>query len=390
MALRSHQLLVVFTLLIGATWGTGSAHAAYPLAQSGRIAIDRQVDGKTHVFVMNADGSGATDLSPASTFGDSEPQFTPDGRWIAFTRQMDSTGGVLHVFLMRPDGSGAVDITPGLQGACCATFSPDGHQIAFAMDTNPALNSGFYSLAIMNADGSGITNLTPNDESFELRPDFSPDGTKIIFDRDDSNRALFSIGPDGSNPTRLTPPDNQTIDVTGAFSPLGNQVAFSRNAAVNDFDVFVGDTGLGGAVDLTPGGTGAQFKQGPAFSPDGTKIAFHAYGIVGDSDIFVMGANGSSPLDVSTEATPTDRDPHWEYIYMCGKRRATIVGDDGPEVIRGTKKADVIVGNGGNDRIKGKGGNDRLCGGLGRDRLIGGAGRKDRLIGGPGKDKVKQ
>ena len=67
-----------------------------------------------------------------------------------------------------------------------------------------------------------------------------------------------------------------------------------------------------------------------------------------------MNANGSSTAVVSPPGSQTDRDPHWEYVYMCGKRRATIVGDDGPDVLRGTKKADVIVGNGGNDRIKGR------------------------------------
>jgi dipeptidyl aminopeptidase/acylaminoacyl peptidase len=290
---------------------------------------------------------------------------------------------------MRPDGSGAVDLTPGLQGAGQPTFSPDGHQIAFILDIDPALNSGLYSVAIMNVDGSGLRDLTADESTFERGPDFSPDGSRIVFERDGAAIALFTVAPDGSNVSRLSPAGTQH-DLVASFSPAGNQMAWSRDASTNDYDIFVGDIGLGGAVDITPGGTGAQFKQAPAFSPDATKIAFHAYGFGGDSDIFVTGTNGASPTDVSPQANPTDRDPHWEYIYMCAKRRATIVGDDGPEVIKGTKKADVIVGNGGNDRIKGKGGNDRICGGRGKDRLIGGAGRKDRLVGGPGKDKVKQ
>ena len=87
-----------------------------------------------------------------------------------------------------------------------------------------------------------------------------------------------------------------------------------------------------------------------------------------------MGAGGGAAQDLSPATNPSDSNPSWEYVYMCGKRRATIVGDDGPEKILGTKKADVIVGNGGNDKIKGRGGNDRICGGSGRDVLIGGAG----------------
>src|SRR5262245_28077269 len=113
--MRMSRLIAAVSALftLGAAGWVASAQAAYPLAQNGRIAFDREVGGKRHVFVMNADGTGAQDLSPGGTEGDLQPQFSPDGRWIAFTRQMDSTGGIVHVWLMRPDGSGAVDITPG-------------------------------------------------------------------------------------------------------------------------------------------------------------------------------------------------------------------------------------------------------------------------------------
>ena len=162
--------------------------------------FERGVGGKSHVFLMNADGSNPVDLSPAAD-GDSAPQFSPDGNWIVFTRQLTPVGDLLHLIRMRPDGSGAVDLTPGQEGAGLGTFSPDGRQIAFAMDTAPG-PSGFYSLAIMNADGSGIANLTPNDESFERRPDFSPDGTRIVSTAMPGADRAVLIGPDGSNPTR--------------------------------------------------------------------------------------------------------------------------------------------------------------------------------------------
>jgi Tol biopolymer transport system component len=378
---------VVFTFLAIA-W-VGSAHATYPAAQNGRIVFSRDVGGTTHVFVMNADGSNPVDLSPGDTKGDFDPQFSPNGQWIVFGRGLEPEG-TFHTFLMRADGSGTVDITPGLQGALGATFSPDGKQIAFGMDTNPALNAGFYTAAIMNADGSGVRDLTPSTDRFERRVDFSPDGTRIVFDGDDPNSAIFSINPDGTGETRLTPINGPT-EMAATFSPAGTQLVWSRQVATNDFDLFVGDTALGGAKDLTPGPEGPASKTSPAFSPDGTKVAFHGFGGMSfNTEVFVMPATGGPLTDLSPDPTANDNSPHWEYVYMCGKRRATIVGDDGPEVLKGTKKADVIVGNGGNDKIKGKGGNDRLCGGRGKDTLIGGAGRKDRLIGGPGKDKVKQ
>lgn len=66
---------------------------------------------------------------------------------------------------------------------------------------------------------------------------------------------------------------------------------------------------------------------------------------------------------------------------FCGGRRATIVGTDAGQLIRGTSGPDVIAALGGNDQIDGRGGDDFLCGGEGGDKLYGGPGN-DRLFGG--------
>ncbi len=65
----------------------------------------------------------------------------------------------------------------------------------------------------------------------------------------------------------------------------------------------------------------------------------------------------------------------------------TILGSNGPDVIRGTPGNDVICGRGGNDVIDGRGGHDLLVGGKGRDRVHGGSGN-DLLVGGPGADRL--
>ena len=107
----------------------------------------------------------------------------------------------------------------------------------------------------------------------------------------------------------------------------------------------------------------------------------------GDFVISLMNVDGSGATNLFTAATGENAtDPDWEYIYKCGGRRATIVGDSGPDKVKGTNKPDVIVTNGGKDTVKGRGGNDRICGGKGKDKLVGGPGGKDRCYGGKGKD----
>jgi Tol biopolymer transport system component len=388
---RSTRLLVPLVLILAATLGVGTAHAAFPVAKNGRIVFERDVNGKSHVFVMNADGSNPQDLSPADTLGDFNPQFSPNGRWILFGRGLDPPG-TFHTFVMRSNGTGAVDLTPSLQGALGATFTPDGKRIVFGMDIAPALNAGLYTTAIMNADGSGVMDLTPGNSDFETFADISPDGSKIVFQRDvTSNSLIYMVNPDGTGLQQLT--QGNVADRSPAFSPAGSRLAWTRDPNTLDstsgYDVFTGDTTLGGATNITPN-SGHQYNNAPVFSPDTSKIAYTGQTAALGSEILLVGAGGGPITGLSQTADPKDYAPHWEYIYMCGKRRATIVGGDEPDVLKGTKKPDVIVGNGGDDRIKGKGGNDRICGGLGRDHLIGGAGPRDRLIGGPGKDKIKQ
>ena len=77
-----------------------------------------------------------------------------------------------------------------------------------------------------------------------------------------------------------------------------------------------------------------------------------------------------------------------EFSAGCpGKRKAKseIVGTNGRDRLRGTKRRDIICGFRGRDRITGLRGNDVVLGGPGRDRLRGGAGN-DRLVGGGGRD----
>src|SRR5262245_2778866 len=80
----------------------------------------------------------------------------------------------------------------------------------------------------------------------------------------------------------------------------------------------------------------------------------------------------------------------------CDGRVPTILGTDGPDVIKGTPGRDVIAGLGGDDQIGG-GQNDIICGGDGNDRLNGGSGNdtlfgeggdNDFLDGGPGNDMM--
>jgi hypothetical protein len=97
--------------------------------------------------------------------------------------------------------------------------------------------------------------------------------------------------------------------------------------------------------------------------------------------------------DVQDEGDPADTTVvHWLASAGC-----SIVGGEGPDVLRGTAGDDVFCGLEGNDVIKGRGGADTVFAGEGSDRILGGPGRdtlrgargRDVLDGGPGRDSCR-
>jgi len=330
---------------------------------------------QSDVFIMGGDGSGLTGLtSTASPLSEERPVISPDGRWIAFQR---FDGAQFDIWLMKTDGSAQINLTNTAAPSSEQNpdFSPDGTQITFNRSAD---------VFVMNRDGSGQVNLTPQPEGGS-DPTWAPDGQGIFFVRCGGffSCEIWFTNADGSGQVLAADPDLAQFGL--AASPDGLKLAYVVCAPGPCFDISVRDLASGAESSLHPtsGGDGD-----PVFSPDMKRFAFSA-DPSGSAAIFVMNADGANPTPLtSVPANDDDINPSWEYVYRCGKRRATIVGDDGPDTIRGTNKRDVIVANGGRDLVRGRGGNDRICLGGGKDRAVGGSG-EDRCVGGKGKDKGK-
>lgn len=72
------------------------------------------------IFVMNSDGSGKKDISKGKT-RDSEPVWSPDGQWIAFTRTPKGSNA-MDIWIMKSDGTEQRQVTAN-KGEVCS-FGP--------------------------------------------------------------------------------------------------------------------------------------------------------------------------------------------------------------------------------------------------------------------------
>jgi len=372
-------------LLLVLAFAPAASEAAFPEAKNGLLAFSGDQGPQDDLFTIAADGSGAVNITnSAAPLTEAEPVFSPDGRRIVFER-FNTTTGEEDLWSARPDGTDQSNLTntPTMQ-EFSAAFTPDGRSLLFPRCDLTVVECELW---ISKPDGSNPVQLTFTTGIFEFDPAVSPDGKRIAFRRDPGNtdRDIWIMNLDGSGAVNLTntPAASLLRESRPSFSGDGKTIYFDRFVDGGaEGDIFKMTTAGAGVTNLTNTPTILDTEAAP--SPDGKRLAFAS--CVVECEIVVSDANGQGIAPVTNTPAAEDRDPDWEPIPRCGKRRATIVGDDGPDKLKGTKKADVIVANGGKDKVNGRGGNDRICLGAGKDKAVGGGG-EDRCIGGAGKDK---
>jgi Tol biopolymer transport system component len=234
----------------------GARTAAQTL--NGRIVFQANVGRFPQVFTIAPNGTGLTQVThvPNKDPGAENPIWSPDGATIAFDA---AAGKGVNVFTTSkgtqpaqlPLGVGAFNGDPA--------YSLDGTQISFDQDTGPAAPT-VHGIFIAHADGSDARRLTtgiPTTDAYDTQsqwsPDWSPDGSEILFNTYFDFHAgkfanIYWTRPGGSHPTLLThtPPVVQSF--APAWSPDGTRIVFDRFTP----------TKSGGRIDLftmTAGGT---------------------------------------------------------------------------------------------------------------------------------------
>jgi TolB protein len=294
-------VVLTVALVVGVLVVPRPAHRSSAGAALGRIAFSR--DGSEGgIYTMNRDG---TELTRVTTDpGDDQAAWSPNGAEIAFVHYH---GGNADIYVVRADGTGTRRLTAdGASGS--PAWSSNGTRIAFARET-----PGNADIYVMNADGTHVANLT-HDPLLEYTPAWSSDGSKIAFagysaGPPPSATHLYVMNADGSGMTEIGP-ENAALP---SWSPTGTEIGFVNE---DSGAIYVGGpdgTGLRRVVDVStlPGGSDfrANFTSRPAWSPDGTKIVFAA-GSTASSHLYVVHVDGSGLLQL-TNGSVSDRDPAW-------------------------------------------------------------------------------
>ena len=179
------------------------------------------------IYVCNDNLSAKRNLTKNSGFSDSQPRWSPDGSHIVFTRIMDRSKSQTsdEIFVMNADGTDQQRLTNNNVSDREPCWSPDGKHIAFTSRI-----SGISQIFVMELSTSALTQLTGIDEDENERgsfaPDWSPDGTEIIYEKfirspfGFSHKTIYVMDSDGENQQPLLSDlDENNDEVIMRFRP---------------------------------------------------------------------------------------------------------------------------------------------------------------------------
>ena len=189
-----------------------------------KIAFTSNRDGRTHIFVMNADGTGTRRVTNTQ-HSDDHPTWSADGRWIVFARE-----GALY--RVSSGGGTANRVGEGPGAAADPAYSPDGKLVAYDY-RRPGFS--IKEIYVMNADGTGIHRITDL-KDVSTSPAWAPGGDTLAFQSSVSGATndIYTVPVAGGTPKRVTTSDLDAIQPN--WTPGGTGITFSRDGALVTVD----------------------------------------------------------------------------------------------------------------------------------------------------------
>jgi Tol biopolymer transport system component len=253
------------------------------------------------MMLINSDGTGLRQLASFDGRGVGSPQFSPDGKWIAYDTWTDDDFVTTTIEIMSLDGKGTRQVGRGAM----PSWSPDGTQIVCHTYDSP------QTIVVMDVDGGGretvmqhwgsprwspvgnrIVSATPRGgiaifdlttgKEWIVAPNHSlhqglsiyPDGRKICFGDASGGVALATLTADEKKATvRWILRDGQTYNTS--WSPDGRQVIFNLRPRPGAIDqMYLWNVDSDEKPRRLPGQSLARDNHDMHWSPDGKTIVF--------------------------------------------------------------------------------------------------------------------
>jgi len=176
------------------------------------------------IYTMNSNGGDVTQLTTG--YSSVQPAWNPDGTKITYTHY--DGAGKPSIWVMNADGSGKTQLTTSADGEyALPSFSYDGSKIVYAK--GPVWNTSLERLStatneiwIMNLDGSNKHKIYASSDSYQwIFQRAWNKNNEILFMKnplqDRKIPEIFIISSDGTNPRRMVDPPKDSFGIPLSF-----------------------------------------------------------------------------------------------------------------------------------------------------------------------------
>jgi len=236
-----------------------------------RTSYNLDTDGShTTIYLMNADGSDKRQFTQHGS--DSNPAFSPDSRYLAFTSRR--AGGPAQLYVIPVYGGEAKQITDLPVGVSAPKWFPSGDKLAFSATVHPDYEGDWkrHQELVQETRDSKVTAKVTENRMYRHWDRWLTEG---LYPR------LFSADLDGEV-IDLMPDSSRHFAMMGApsydISPDGSEIAISANSEPEpyeylNYDIFLIHTdGSGEKENITAHNPANDLN--PVYSPDGRYILY--------------------------------------------------------------------------------------------------------------------
>jgi dipeptidyl aminopeptidase/acylaminoacyl peptidase len=215
---------------------------------------------RTHLFVVQTDGSGLRDLTPGdrdappfSLGGPDDYDISPDGQEVCFVMNSDpepaiSTNSDLYVVPIS--GGDPVKITVNAGADQSPKYSPDGKYLAYRTQSRAGYESDRWRLAVMQRATGEARILTENLDRWVGSFAWSPDSSRLFFTVEDRGRQGIQMVAVAGGAARSVAAGAATLDDM-QFTPDGKTMVYTERSAARPLEIYRVPSSGGAATPLT-------------------------------------------------------------------------------------------------------------------------------------------
>jgi TolB protein len=247
-----------------------------------RIVLVGNRTGQKELYLCDGDGGGLRQLTGEKNIAIA-PDWGPDGNTIIYTSYMRDFPDICRIDLSK-NRREALASYGGLNTG--SSVSPDGKDLALILskDGNP-------ELYIKNIRSGKLTRLTNTPRSAEASPDWSPDGSQLVYASDQGGTGrpqLYIISRAGGAPRRIS--SRGTENIAPDWGPNGLIACASRTGG--RYAIAVIQPASGQTTYLV--NDGADYED-PSWAPDGRHIVA-ARSVNYQSSIYLLDTVSDRPV----------------------------------------------------------------------------------------------